>query len=254
MKRRDLLKSLGGGAVAAACPVCLGAARAEEAWGYFGDRTAMTWAALEGANRACLAGSEQSPINLAGAVKADLAPPRIDYQSTALKITNDGHTIRVTPDAGSVFTIDGAMHRLAQFHFHHPSEHQVNGRALDMELHFVNQHHTGKLAVLGVLMTVGRPNPAVEAIWKLMPTEAGPEQSFPDVIKLADLLPDTRRYYRYQGSLTTPPCSETVTWTVLKEPLQISADQVARFAKLFPMNARPVAPLNRRFLLERDPS
>ncbi len=252
MFRRDLLRLMAGAGAAAACPLCVGRSWAADAahWSYDGETGPAQWSNLDPGFSACSVGSEQSPVNLADGVRADLAPVQLDYKPMALHIVNNGHTIQVNAEPGSVMRMHGETYRLKQFHFHHPSEHLLAGRALDMELHLVHDHPSGQLAVLGVFMMVGNANPVIDTIWRIMPTASGSEQSFPDKVNPTQLIPDTKRFYRYEGSLTTPPCSEIVTWTVLKTPLEISADQLALFAKLYPLNARPVAGANRRYLLE----
>ena len=118
-----------------------------------------------------------------------------------------------------------------------------------MEAHFVHQHPSGALAVVGVLMTAGRPNPAFRTIVATMPRTKGPAVKAAHGIDPNRLLPARRSYYRYPGSLTTPPCAETVEWFVLATPITVAADDIAAFAALYPMNARPVQKLHRRDML-----
>jgi carbonic anhydrase len=146
--------------------------------------------------------------------------------------------------------ISGTRYELVQFHFHHPSEHLLSGKKFDMELHFVHRSEAGRLAVLGVFIQPGAANAALGPIWAAMPAEAGPARDAGAVVRPAALLPATRGYFRYTGSLTTPPCSEGVLWTVYKDPIEASPDQIRRFAALFPVNARPAQSVARRYLLE----
>jgi len=118
-----------------------------------------------------------------------------------------------------------------------------------MEVHFVHANAAGSLAVVGVLMTTGRPNAVFNKIVSTMPEQEGPAVKADPAINPNGLLPAARSYYRYSGSLTTPPCSETVDWLVLADPIQVADADVARFAKLYPMDARPVQKTNRRFVL-----
>ncbi len=220
-------------------------------WGYIGEKGPENWGTLSSDFEVCQSGISQSPVNLQSAVDADLPDLKINYKDTPLRIVNNGHTIKVNYQPGSFLTLDGEPYELLQFHFHHPSEHKVEGVALPMELHLVHKNQKGALAVIGVFLKQGEANPALQKIWQSMPMKESREKTISNVnINASDLLPEDRDYYRYFGSLTTPPCSETVNWIVLKEPVEISSPQVKKFAKVFPMNARPVQVVKRRFLLE----
>jgi carbonic anhydrase len=247
--RRSMLRFLG------ACPLCLtaGAGLAADAhkphWSYEGNTGPANWAQLDQQFAACAAGSEQTPIDLTAAVRADLGKVETAFQAMPLKVVNNGHTIQVNCAQGSRSTIDGVAHELLQFHFHHPSEHLLAGKAFDLECHFVHRNANGGLAVLGVFIQPGRENTALQPIWQAMPAKEGPERDAGIAIRPADLLPGGG-YFRYAGSLTTPPCSEGVNWTVFKQPLEASPEQIRRFARLFPANARPVQQRHRRELKE----
>lgn len=233
------------------------AALAEEPahWSYHGNTGPSHWGELEHEFATCALGKYQAPINIerASVRKAELGPIKFDYQPSSLKIIDNGHSIQVNYDAGSSITFGGRQYQLVQFHFHHPSEEKIDGKAFDMVIHLVHQDSEGKLAVIAVLVREGHANPLIETLWKHLPKERGIEQTVGDTrIDATALLPPGREYYRFMGSLTTPPCSEDVTWLVLRNPVQFSGQEVARFAKIFPMNARPVQPLNGR-LVETTP-
>ncbi|MBV6624885.1 MAG: carbonic anhydrase [Rivularia sp. (in: Bacteria)] len=220
-------------------------------WGYIGKEGPENWGNISSDFEVCRLGETQSPVNLESAVDADLPALKIDYKQTPLRIINNGHTIQVNYQPGSTLTLDGETYELLQFHFHHPSEHKVNGEALPMELHLVHKNEKGALAVVGVFLKEAKANPTLQKVWQAMPLQKGKEKNVSNVsVNAAELLPENQDYYRYFGSLTTPPCSETVNWIVLKEPVEISSRQVEKFAKIFPMNARPVQLVKRRFLLE----
>lgn len=222
-------------------------------WGYEGAGGPEHWGDLKPEFQMCGAGMAQSPINIESTTSADLNPFQTDYKNTPLKIINNGHTIQVNYETPSTYMIDGKTYKLLQFHFHTPSEHNVNGYPFDMEVHLVHQNNDGQLAVLGVLMSRGDENPFIGKIWEHMPTEINVEQTISDVtINAGELLPDDKSYYHYYGSLTTPPCSEGVNWTVLKNPIHLSREQVQAFANLIGENARPVQPVNNRFILQSD--
>lgn len=220
-------------------------------WGYIGKEGPENWGNLSSDFQVCQAGTSQSPINLQSAIDADLASLEINYKDSPLRIVNNGHTIQVNYPAGSFLTLDNQKYELLQFHFHTPSEHKVEGKSLPMELHLVHKSEKGALAVIGIFLKEGKANPTLQKIWKEMPTKKGREKTIAKItINASDFLPEEQDYYRYFGSLTTPPCSETVNWIVMKEPIEISSPQVQQFAKVFPMNARPVQQVKRRFLLE----
>jgi carbonic anhydrase len=136
---------------------------------------------------------------------------------------------------------------LVQFHFHRPSEHLIDGKGFPMEAHFVHQHAGGGLAVVGVLMTTGAPNAAFNKVVTTMPDKEGPAEKA--AIDPNGFLPGKLAYYRYAGSLTTPPCAETVQWLLLTEPVEVAEQDIESFAKLYAMNARPVQKADRRYVL-----
>ncbi|HVP67985.1 MAG TPA: carbonic anhydrase family protein [Anaeromyxobacteraceae bacterium] len=216
-------------------------------WTYEGVHGPANWANLEPAFETCRLGKHQSPIDIRGAKAAALPPIQFAYQPSPLKIIDNGHTVQVIYAPGSVITVGDKKYELQQFHFHHPAEEKVNGRSYPLVAHLVHKSAEGKLAVVAVLLANGRANPFIEALWKHLPAEEGKEMAPAGVtVDVAKLLPVKRGYYTFSGSLTTPPCTEEVTWFVLKTPAQVSKNDVAVFAKKYPHNARPVQPLNAR--------
>lgn len=246
MNRRHALKSLAGLIL---CPVCAPRTFAVEAahWSYEGAHGPDHWGELDAASRACVAGGQQSPIDIVTGVKADLPPLAIAWQPRADTIVNNGHTIQVNVAAGNTLDVDRTAYTLLQFHFHRPSEHRIAGRNFPMEVHFV--HRAGGLGVIGVMMAAGKPNPAFARIAATMPASAGASAKADPAIDPKGLLPSKRAYFSYAGSLTTPPCSETVAWMVLADPIEVAEADIAAFAKLYPMNARPAQKVKRRFVL-----
>ncbi|MGE5547481.1 MAG: carbonic anhydrase [Solirubrobacterales bacterium] len=221
-------------------------------WSYEGHGGPAEWGKVSNEFAACETGRDQSPINIVQAIPAELADFQVHYQPQALAVVNNGHTIQVNFNPGSFIQFEGERYDLVQYHFHTPSEHAVAGKRSPMEVHLVHKGATsGKLTVLGVMMVAGKANPTIEAVWAAMPAEPGPERTVAEVVlDPAALLPADRGYFRYEGSLTTPPCSEVVHWVNLKRPIEVTQAQLDRFPQLFPMNARPLQPVNRRFILE----
>lgn len=239
---------------AAVMPFLMGAAVAADKveahhphWSYTGKAGVSHWGDLEEAFETCKLGKEQSPINIRGAKKGDLPAIGFDYKASAAEVVNNGHTIQVNlADSGDVKLAAGEF-KLVQFHFHSPSEEKVGGKAFPLNAHLVHRNAEGKLAVVSVFFKLSKQdNPVLAKVFSVMPKEEGEKAALAEAFNPADLLPESRDYYSYVGSLTTPPCSEGVQWQVMKTPVAISKAQLAAFKKLYPMNARPVQPLNGR--------
>lgn len=220
-------------------------------WGYEGDIGPENWGELADAFIDCKEGQSQSPIDIANPAPAELANLVFDYQPSAVKILNNGHTIQVNYDVGSSLTVDGKTYNLLQFHFHAPSEHAITGELFPAEMHLVHQNAEDQsLAVVGVMLTAGAENSAFQPVWDNLPAEEVTEQMTEAQVNAADLLPAVQTTYRYSGSLTTPPCSEGVSWFVMTEPVELSAEQLAAFEAIYSGNNRPLQPLNDRDLVE----
>lgn len=217
-------------------------------WEYEGELGPENWASISPLYAACGDGKEQSPIDLAGAVQADLAPIEFDYSPSPLELHNNGHTIQATVESGSSITLDGTSYELVQFHFHLPSEHSVAGQPFAMEAHFVHRDAGGRLAVVGSVLKEGEENEALDEIWDELPAEEDGEVAISEPFPLDALYPAARTYYRYPGSLTTPDCREGVTWSVFTDSVSVSAAQAEVYRSIFPVSNRPVQPLNDRTL------
>lgn len=218
-------------------------------WSYEGEAGPARWGELSEACSACAAGLEQSPINLAGATSKDLDNPVFSYGSTRVNTINNGHTIQVNADAGSAMELDGKRYELLQFHFHAPSEHAVDGERFSAEMHLVHRSEAGEYAVVGVLIREGKANPAYSHVLEYLPAEGEPEREIVEQVEPASLLPESRTTWRYDGSLTTPPCTEGVHWVIMTGPVELSAAQLAPLIDKLGGNSRPVQPLNARTLL-----
>lgn len=253
--RRMLLR----GAVACACCMKAGVAIAADApahggkaahWSYEGAGNPEKWGDLQSDFKMCQLGLEQTPIDLSNGIKGDVGSVDYDYKPLPLRIVHNGHTIQVNADPGSACVIGGTRYELLQLHLHHPSEHLLAGKGFDLECHFVHKSSAGALAVTGVFIRPGAANPALKTFFESMPAKEGPEVKVGGAIDIAAVLPKAGGYFRYMGSLTTPPCSEGLTWTVYKEPIEASVEQIQKFASLFPKNARPLQKRNRRFVID----
>ena len=214
-------------------------------WHYDG---AEHWGDLAPEFAACALGQEQSPIDLTKDVLTDLEPVEIHWNAAAAWVVkHNGHTIQANTENGGSIKISGVDYTLAQFHFHTPSEHAVSGEKFPMEVHFVHAAADGTLAVLGVMMQEGESNALFHTVMEKAPQQEGAaDYGFGD---FSALLPTEGGMFRYQGSLTTPPCSEVVIWTVFKNPISVDAADVAAFKAIFQDNARPLQPTGRRFIL-----
>ncbi len=215
-------------------------------WGYEGHDGPAHWGDLSHDYQTCKAGRQQSPVNLAGSQPAALPAIRFHYRPSPLHVVNNGHTIQVNYAPGSYIEVDGKRYELLQFHFHSPSEHQVDGKPADMVAHLVHRAADGQLGVVGVLFHKGEDNAELSRIWAHLPQHAGEQTRTMVRVNARNLLPARRTYYQYSGSLTTPPCSEGVNWMVMQDPVSVSAAQVAGFTRIFHKSVRPVQGLNGR--------
>jgi carbonic anhydrase len=223
----------------------------EVPWTYEGKTGAGKWAKLSDTFAICGVGMRQSPIDIRETIRADLPPIRFSYKPVTLSIIDNGHTIQVnTPGAGGI-TVDGEDYELVEFHFHRPSEEKINGKSYDMEAHLVHKSKAGKLAIVAVMLQAGKEQKLVRTLWNNLPLEQNRIVSKTEIsIDPTQLLPATREYFTYSGSLSTPPCSEGVLWLVLKTPTQVSKEQAAGFGKIYRNNARPIQSANGRVIKE----
>jgi carbonic anhydrase len=266
LRRRSVLTGL---AAASFCPICLAReasadkAAAGPAWSYGGATGPAKWGELAPSYAACSVGSQQSPVDLAGATGAALPPLAINWHASRCTMENNTHTISVKLLPGQNNTVvegDGPVFTLAEFHFHHMSEHVIGSTRHLIEAHFV---HTNEATVLGVFFKSGLNNAVLQQVWDSVPPSGNnpiaidlnaflpPNDAIPAPIIIDGAPPQTsgRRRYRYAGSLTTPDCAQTINWNLLTEPLAVGAGQIDQFRRWFPAgNARPIQPLYRRFV------
>ena len=221
-------------------------------WSYTGPTGPAKWGSLSKDFALCKSGQTQSPIDIpdADARKGDMPPLLFNYKPSTLRIIDNGHTIQVNYAPDSWVTVEGKRYDLIEIHFHKPGEEKISGKSYDMSAQLVHRDKDGKLAIVAVLLEQGKENDLIKTLWSHLP-QAREKENVVDAVKInaLGLLPKNKDYYTFAGSLTTPPCTENVKWFVLKTPTQIASEQIARFARTYPMNARPVQPLNGRDIL-----
>jgi len=219
-------------------------------WGYSGNTGPDHWAELSPEFVAC-AGKNQSSVNLTGVVDADLKPIDFSYVSAPAEVVNNGHTVQVNTPARSKIVVDGTVFELKQFHFHAPGENRIKGQSYPLEAHLVHADKGGNLAVVAVMIEGGKANEVLAQAWAKMPQKAGAKTRVEAAISPEALLPANRDYYRFNGSLTVPPCTEGVRWLVMKEVVPASNEQIEAFTKVMGhANNRPLQPINARVVLD----
>ena len=221
-------------------------------WDYQGAVGPQAWAQLKPEFATCANGKRQSPIDIRDGIKVQLDPVQFDYHATKFRVLDTGRTVQVNVEPGNFIEVTGKRFELQQFQFHRPSEVRIDGRLFDMAAHLIHKDAEGRVAIVAVLLEGGNAQPVVQAIWNNLPLEKGDEVAARLPIDLNELLPADRSYYTHMGSLTTPPCSEGVLWLVMKTPVTLSAEQIAIFARLYPMNARPVQAASGRLIKESN--
>ena len=218
-------------------------------WSYAGNTGPAKWGKLSKDFHLCEKGMMQSPMDIADkdVRKGDLPALLFNYKPSPLRVIDDGHMIRVNYAPDSWVTVSGIRYELVAIEFHKPSEAKVNGKGQEMEADLIHKDKDGKIAIIAVQLDAGSENSVFKTVSSNLPTSKGKEQVVSAVtINALGLLPKDKGYYKYEGSLTVPPCTENITWYVLKTPMQVSPDGIARFGRVYPMNARPPQPRNDR--------
>lgn len=239
-----------GGYMLEVLPASASAPSGRVAWGYEGAGAPANWAQLDARNAVCASGKRQSPIDIRDGIKVDLEPIRFDYRPSTFRILDNGHTVSVSV-GDSRFSLTGKTYELDDIHFHRPAEMLINGQRHEMSIHLVHRSLDGAVAVVALLLERGAEHPEIQTLWNYLPLEKNtPVQPPKVVINPARLLPESAQYYTFMGSLTTPPCTEGVTWIVMKQPVQVSDEQIRIFSRLYRNNARPVQAANERLIKE----
>lgn len=220
------------------------------AWSYEGDGGPAHWGRLRPEYATCATGRRQSPIDLRDGIAVDLEPIQFFYQPSAYRVTNGMRQLQLAVYGGGLMVM-GRQYRLVRIHFHHPSEFTVNGQSFDMEAQLLHQADDGSTAIVSVLLEQGTENSVIQAALNNLPLESGAEVAPPgQTIDTNLLLPASKNYFTFMGSLTQPPCTEDVLWMVLKQPQQVSSEQLSILHRLYRPNARPVQPAFGRIIKE----
>lgn len=219
-------------------------------WSYEGDDGPEHWGDLSPEFVQCKVGLNQSPINIVSTVDADLPPLKLDYRTHTLELVNNGHTAQANVAPGNFLQVGDESFELIQFHLHTPSEHRINGVSFPMETHYVHANQRGELAVVGVLHSEGPSSPDLVDFQSHIPETLNQPVAFKAALNGVPITRVDTAYYRYNGSLTTPPCSEGVRWFVLKEPIPIAPQQQKEYQSLIGDDARGPQPVNARIVLE----
>ncbi|MEH6516096.1 MAG: carbonic anhydrase family protein [Halioglobus sp.] len=231
-------------------PLALQAAEGKPHWAYDGEHGPKHWGKLSPDYVLCEAGVNQSPVDIVSALETDLPAIVMDYGSDSLNIINNGHTAQVNVEPGSFLRVENEQYELKQFHIHVPSEHRIDGEQFLLEVHYVHQNAEGELAVVAALHREGEDHPILTRYVGLIPEEVGAPVPFKVSLHDLPIVTLDKEYYRYNGSLTTPPCSEGVRWFVLKTIRTVTLKRREIFNKLIGDDARDSQPINARIILQ----
>jgi carbonic anhydrase len=234
-----------------AAPVAERTAEAAEAhWGYIGEFAPDAWDKADPSFMICKTGKNQAPIDILPQYKTELPELHVEYPIRGNSAVNNGHTVQVQFPRGNFLKVGGDSFALVQAHFHSPAENRYQGKTYPMEAHFVHQDREGNLAVLAVLFEEGNSNPGLAFLWENMPRKTGEVKNLPGGFDPASLIPSSKEYAYFNGSLTTPPCSEGVRWYVLKDAVSAEKEQIETFSSVMGHpNNRPLQSLNARPVL-----
>jgi carbonic anhydrase len=222
-------------------------------WSYSGENGPSNWGKLSPNFTVCETGRNQSPIDVKGSINADLPPIKFKYtMMSPTDILNNGHTVQVDLWSGGEIIVDGLTFTLKQFHFHTPSENTIKGKRFPFEMHLVHLNDKNEIAVVAIMFEVGKEDALLAELWKSMPLNAGDKHKLEArALRGMEFESGLTNYYRFNGSLTTPPCSEGVRWIVMKATRQLSQAQLLSFKNVLSgANNRPVQALNARVVVE----
>ncbi|MBI0028910.1 carbonic anhydrase family protein [Gilliamella sp. B14448G11] len=220
-------------------------------WGYEGQEKPENWGKLSPEFSTCENGKNQSPINIDNVLKTQHENLTFSFEKGKQEIVNNGHTIQVNVTGNNQLILDEQIFTLQQFHFHTPSENTIKGKHYPMEAHFVYKNKDGELTVVALMFNNGEANPEIAKAWQQMPAEVNNKIILDKTVDINTLFPKKLDYYRFSGSLTTPPCTEGVRWIVLEQAVTASDEQIQKFhSTMHHDNNRPVQPLNGRVIVD----
>jgi carbonic anhydrase len=220
-------------------------------WTYQGKTGPDNWGKLSPEFATCASGRNQSPVNIDATTHASLKPLKSIQKFAAKDIANNGHSVQVNFKEGNMLVLDSGAYQMKQVHFHSPSENTIHGKIFPLEAHFVHADSKGNLTVLAVMYTEGKANLGLAKLWGQMSKEVSEPVALKNRVTASELIPDNRSYYRYSGSLTTPPCTEGVRWLVMKNPMTASKEQIKALNDVIQHdNNRPLQALNGRIIVE----
>ena len=218
-------------------------------WGYTGKQGPQYWGDLSTKYHLAKDGKQQSPIDIKTktTVTQSLPPLKFNYRKERISAINNGHSIQHNEQPGSFLHVGDDTYSLEQFHVHVPSEHTIDGKHADVELHFVHKSSSGQVAVVAVMVHADSKDPVNTPLYKIIPQQAGESVEVDQVTRdPMDLIPKDHSYLRYMGSFTTPPCTEGIHWIVMKTPISTTPAVVEKFKEVIGGNNRPVQMLNGR--------
>jgi carbonic anhydrase len=220
-------------------------------WGYEGQEKPENWGKLAPDFSTCENGKNQSPINIQRVLKTRHSELSLTFESGKQEMINNGHTVQINITGQNTLILDDETFTLQQFHFHSPSENEINSKRYPMEAHFVYQNENGDLTVMALMFKEGKTNLELEKAWHQIPISVDDSILLDRTIDIKVLLPEVLDFYRFSGSLTTPPCTEGVRWIVLEHESSASKEQIEKFHSIMHHdNNRPVQPLNGRIIID----
>lgn len=220
------------------------------AWGYDGKEGPEHWGKLSEEFSMCSAGSTQSPIDIEESLDANLKPLKLLQKFPAKEILQTNHSIQLNFRDGNIVAIDNITFKLKQANFHTPSEHSIQGKSFPLEAQFLHSDIKGNTAIVAVLFREGRPNPGLEKVLKQLPNESNKAVTLKSRLLASEMMPSNQDYYRFSGSLTSPPCTEGIRWILIKTPMTASKEQIDALAALTQHNNRPLQALNGRLIVD----
>jgi len=220
------------------------------AWSYDGKEGPEHWGKLSEEFSMCSAGSTQSPIDIEESLDANLKPLKLLQKFPAKEILQTNHSIQLNFRDGNIVAIDNITFKLKQANFHTPSEHSIQGKSFPLEAQFLHSDIKGNMAIVAVLFREGRPNPGLEKVLKQLPNESNKAVTLKSRLLASEMMPSNQDYYRFSGSLTSPPCTEGIRWILIKTPMTASKEQIDALAALTQHNNRPLQALNGRLIVD----